>query len=309
MKFLYNQYHQLSKRYSYLKIIDLIRQQWLSIPREIALELTNDCNLKCAKCPTYETNRSRGIFPQEVFEKLMNDIQKAPRGKTNLTFTGAGEPSLHPGIISYVQRAKLEPKISEVKLITNALDLSPDLIDGLVLAKINSINVSLDTVDPANYLKINRVDGLERVIKNIDYLAAHKGSTKIHLKVTLYKEDPKFISQIKEKFTNKFDSIRFTGLHNWLGLRGKQTSTEERGVCHYPFYQAQILWDGQITLCCHDCMEGKINMGNINDLSLSDYWRSGLMIKQRWAQIKGDLDQWPVCKSCDAYKYDYERKL
>lgn len=302
-------YHFLLKKCSYFKLLDIIRQQWLSLPREIALELTNDCNLRCAKCPTYETNRKRGNFSSEVFEKLLADIKNAPRGKTILTFTGAGEPSLHPEIINYVKRAKLEKKIIEVKLITNALDLTPQLIDGLISAKIDSINVSLDTVDPKNYLKINRVDGLERVLKNIDYLAANRGLTKIHLKVTLYRDDAKFISEIKNKFSEKFDSIRFTGLHNWLGLRGKQSNADGRGVCHYPFYQAQILWDGQITLCCHDCMEGRINMGNIKEIGLSDYWRSKEMIKHRWAQINGSLDSYEVCKTCDAFKYDYEREL
>ena len=296
-------------RFRSIGYLYLLHQYILRLPREVSVELTNNCNLKCAKCPTYETGRVRGFLDFNVYQKLLKDIDAAPWGSTNIVFTGSGEATLHEDFIKYVRMAKAAKRVKAVRVVTNALDLTADLVNGLVAAKVDSLNVSLDTLNREMYLKYNRVDGLDRVIDNIEYLVASHGEMKINLKVTLYKNDQVLIDEIKKRFEDRFDTIRFSGLHNWLGLRGKQKNFDKKPRCNYPFYQIQVLWDGQITLCCHDCMEGKINMGNIKNVMIGKYWLSRGVTKSRLDQISGNVQDWSVCVDCDAYLYDFEKKL
>jgi hypothetical protein len=128
------------------------------------------------------------------------------------------------------------------------------------------------------------------------------------LKVTLYKDAPQQVQEMKEKFGAKFAGIRFSNLTNWLGLRGTQKKVPKPGPCIYPFYQMQILWDGQITLCCHDSMEGFINMGNAKDQAVMDYWFGEKMQEVRSAHIRGDLTKLPVCDKCDVHLYEFSQE-
>lgn len=290
--------------------------QWLlvkfqRIPKDVSVELTNDCNLRCAKCPTYEADRGKGFMSPELFYKILNDIKESG-GKTVLTFTGGGEATLNPKLLEFTVAAKKVKNIRAVRLITNGLGLNEDLIRGLIAAGIDEISVSLDTTEREVYKKINQVDGFDQVIRNINALdEARRGvKLKTQMKVTLYKNDMEEVGKMKNMFGSKFDTVRFTGMHKWLGLRGKQQAVKPTEPCPYPFFQTQILWNGQITLCCNDSMEGYINMGSINDFTLSDYWRKNEKLRAvRLAHIKGDLKTLPVCESCDIHMYVRDKKL
>ncbi len=283
---------------------------YYGLPRQICIEVTNDCNLKCAKCPTYDAKRGRGYMSMEIYEKIMADIAKA-RGKTDISFTGGGEPTICEHLPKFIEIARKNRNVDKIRLVTNALDLTPMMTDAIIAAGLDEMNVSLDTTDAKVYAQINRVDGYDRVVANVDYLSqeARAKGVPINLKVTLYKDVPDQIAKMKASFESKFNSIRFTNMHNWLGLRGKQKEVKKPGPCIYPFYQVQILWDGQLTLCCQDSMEGFINMGNIKDIDLMEYWLGSTMQNTRDAHIKDDLKAFPVCETCDAHTYAFDKEI
>ena len=70
------------------------RAEQSDLPNSVSIELTNECNLKCLKCPTYEANRSRGMMSQDLYQKILHDIQGAT-SKTQLSLSGGGEVILH----------------------------------------------------------------------------------------------------------------------------------------------------------------------------------------------------------------------
>ena len=87
----------------------VLRERWRKaraeqsdLPNSVSIELTNECNLKCLKCPTYEANRSRGMMSQDLYQKILDDIQGAT-SETELALSGGGEAILHKEFVDFVQ--------------------------------------------------------------------------------------------------------------------------------------------------------------------------------------------------------------
>jgi MoaA/NifB/PqqE/SkfB family radical SAM enzyme len=72
-----------------------------------------------------------------------------------------------------------------------------------------------------------------------------------------------------------------------------------------PWEMIQILWNGQITLCCFDSMEGFFNMGNVRDVNVSDYWRYDKGLSRiRKMHLAGDFSDIKVCGNCNEDQYE-----
>ena len=68
---------------------------------KIYLEITNVCNLDCSFC--HKTSREKKLMTGEEFERLTDRL----RGKTKyLYFHLMGEPTLHPSLPEFIDRAK-----------------------------------------------------------------------------------------------------------------------------------------------------------------------------------------------------------
>lgn len=292
-------------------LVDFVRERRLlaftrralrsPLPQKIIIELTNTCNLRCAKCPTYEANRARGEMTPELFEKIMQDIARA-KAPTKLEFCGGGEDLLHPNFVDFIRLARSIPNIRSIGFTSNGLGLEPSLSARVLEAGVTNLKVSMDTTDPATYFKLNRVNGYEQAVGNIKEFCRLKrdGQYKcqVTLKVSLYKQDDALAARLRELWACEVDTIRITGLHNWLGLRGKFNGMRTQ-PCDLVWSQVQILWNGQVTLCCMDSMEGFYNMGNMQEMSLSDYWTHNPGLAEvRAAHLRRDFSGLKVCASC-----------
>lgn len=277
------------------------------LPDSVIVELTNVCNLKCAKCPTYEASRGRGMMELATFQKLMADIASS-RSRTSISLNGGGEAILHPQVVEFVRMARAVKNVESISLTTNSLALEPRLSEQLLAAGIDKLKLSLDFIDAATYAAVNRVDGYETVIRNIKELCrikkTHGYPCKITLKVTRYKKDDELLHRIRVLWSEHVDYIKVTGLHNWAGLRGKRRTPSRTSACEYLWEEVQVLWDGQITLCCWDSMEGFYDMGNVRTVSLSRYWKHDPRLQQiRAAHRRLDFSQLELCATCNADTY------
>jgi MoaA/NifB/PqqE/SkfB family radical SAM enzyme len=135
------------------------------LPELVAVELTNECNLRCAKCPTYEAKRAKGLMSKDLYLKIIRDIERAG-DPVSLGLSGAGESLLHPDLVEFIEVARRVKNIYQVGFATNGLNLVPELSQGLLDAGIQRLKASLDFTDRDSYRKINKVDGYEQVVRN-----------------------------------------------------------------------------------------------------------------------------------------------
>lgn len=105
--------------------------------KQIRIEITNNCNLRCRYCIRGDFKKSKYI-DKKVIKKLISNVEKL--GATRIVFSG-GEPLLHPDIFELIKYGKL-PKI----IMTNGVLLDGDMISKINCCKknIEFLKISLD---------------------------------------------------------------------------------------------------------------------------------------------------------------------
>ena len=119
------------------------------------LSVTDRCNLRCRYCMPMEGVPPAAHADILRYEELLRVAQAVvPLGIDRFKVTG-GEPLVRRGIVDFIRALKALPGVRQVTLTTNGL-LLPSLLDGLLDAGLDAVNISLDTRDNAQYQAITR---------------------------------------------------------------------------------------------------------------------------------------------------------
>ena len=135
------------------------------------ISVIDSCNLNCYYCNPCKNNEHCHAINMLSVKKVLCIVRVAIRlGITHFRLTG-GEPLLHPKLDEMVSQIKKLPGVSSVSLTTNAVLLA-QRTKRLKEAGIDSINVSLDTIDASEYECITQKpllkdveDGIEAAIE------------------------------------------------------------------------------------------------------------------------------------------------
>lgn len=134
------------------------------LPREIQIEVTGACNLRCRMCLVRyrpPLPRTAGSMSFETFRRVAAAL---PRLST-VTLQGLGEPLLAPDLLSMVEYAA--SRGLRVGFNTNATLLSRDVAERLVDAPLAWLCVSLDGATAATYESIRDGASFDRVERNV----------------------------------------------------------------------------------------------------------------------------------------------
>ncbi|NTU57734.1 MAG: GTP 3',8-cyclase MoaA [Chlorobiaceae bacterium] len=135
----------------------------------VRIAVTSACNLRCAYCLREDNEDQQRIGNRLNTGQIESIIALlAEMGIRKIRFTG-GEPLLRRDIVKLVRFAKQTPGIEDVKLTTNGVLLDRHLKE-LIDARLDGINLSLDTLDPGRFMEIARRDHFTRVRKALDTL-------------------------------------------------------------------------------------------------------------------------------------------
>jgi len=139
---------------------------------DLRVSLTDRCNLRCAYCMPAEgldwLPKPELLTDDELVRLLGLAVTRL--GITDVRFTG-GEPLLRRGLPGIVERvAAMQPR-PEMSLTTNGIGLDR-LAGPLRVAGLNRINVSLDTVSAATFVKLAKRDRLADVLAGLAAAAA-----------------------------------------------------------------------------------------------------------------------------------------
>lgn len=131
------------------------------------ISITDRCNLRCGYCMP-----ECGVpsVPHDMilrFDEIVRLVKIfCSMGIKNVKITG-GEPLVRKGAVGLIKDIKAIDGIEKVSMTTNGILLSKNL-NALAEAGIDSINISLDTLNRQKYLNITGFDGLNTVLKAID---------------------------------------------------------------------------------------------------------------------------------------------
>ena len=138
---------------------------------DLRISLTDKCNLRCTYCMPAEglawLTRVERLHDDEILHlaRVFVDL-----GVTSVRLTG-GEPLVHPTLVEVIGRlAALQPR-PEISLTTNGISLAEKAAD-LVVAGLDRINVSVDTLDRDRFISLTRRDRLDDVLAGVAAAAA-----------------------------------------------------------------------------------------------------------------------------------------
>ena len=131
------------------------------------ISVIDSCNLNCYYCNPCDNNEHCHALNILSVKEVLCIVRAATRlGIKHFRLTG-GEPLLHPQLDEMVLQIKKIPGVSSVSLTTNAVLLAQHA-KWLKEAGIDSINVSLDTIDASEYERITKKPLLEEVKHGIN---------------------------------------------------------------------------------------------------------------------------------------------
>ncbi|MDO5563091.1 MAG: GTP 3',8-cyclase MoaA [Synergistaceae bacterium] len=147
------------------------------------ISVTDRCNFRCAYCMPTEGIQCLAhddIMRYEEILFLARNLHELGVGKIRVT---GGEPLVRKGLTDFIRELRNMLPDIKITLTTNA-SLLKQHIRPLADAGINSLNISLDTLDPQKFGKITRLGELQPVLDSID-AAAVSGIDEIKLNTVL----------------------------------------------------------------------------------------------------------------------------
>ena len=146
----------------------------------LRISLTDRCNFRCIYCMPEEGVQS--LAHEDILR--IEEIEEAVRvaagmGIRSIRLTG-GEPLVRLGVVDLVRAIAHTPGIENVSMTTNGV-LLPKMAADLKEAGLSRVNISLDTLDPAQFRQITRRGELQQTLDGIDAaLAAGFNPVKIN---------------------------------------------------------------------------------------------------------------------------------
>lgn len=171
----------------------------------LRISLTERCNLRCFYCMPEEgvPLRDKKEF-MSTEELLLIAKQFVDLGVKKIRLTG-GEPTIKKDFSNIIRELGKLPV--ELALTTNAVMIDK-YIDDLKSAKINSINVSLDSLKEERFNTISRRNYFTKIKENIDLLIEHNFKVKVNIVLIKGVNDDEIIDFVKwSQITNI--AIRF----------------------------------------------------------------------------------------------------
>lgn len=183
------------------------------------LAVTDRCNLRCYYCMPEEginyVPRKELMTYEEMF-RIVSVFGK--QGISKIRITG-GEPFLRKDMMSFLESIATIPEIKTINITSNGT-LLIDKIDRLKRIGINTINLSLDTLDRERFFKITRRDDFPKVMDCMNALLSQGFTVKINM-VVLAGQNVEDIIPMVELAKDKNVSVRFIEEMPFNGTEGK----------------------------------------------------------------------------------------
>lgn len=133
----------------------------------LRLSITDRCNLRCTYCMPADGVRKCSHTDVLSYEELHRIAMSAVDiGVEKIRITG-GEPLVRKGVVGFLAGLRQIPGLKKLVLTTNGV-LLEKMAEELKLAGVESINVSLDSMQPEVFRRITRVGNLDRVMAGIE---------------------------------------------------------------------------------------------------------------------------------------------
>lgn len=314
-----------NKVLSHIDRLDAIKNGETPAPINLEIDLSNRCSLGCEWCHfaythtkgplankvDSPTNRIPGgdLMDYEMAKLVI--VEAKETGVRSITWTGGGEPTLHPrfdDIVLFAHQHGIDQG-----LYTHGGHINKDR--AVLLKKVMKwVYVSLDECTPEAYKKSKGVDGWERAVNGIECLA--DGDATIGMGFLLHKNNyHQLKDMIKLQWLTDADYVQFRPTVQyeqenqaspsentaWLDDCIKELKKVQDipnvladierfeyyrhwngrsyDTCYWTQLQSVITPDGSVWTCVNKREHSGEKIGNLNDESFWDIWQRSHAVK------------------------------
>ncbi len=150
-----------------------MRDQFQRKIEYLRISVTDCCNLRCRYCMPVHGVQKLAHADILSYEEILRDVRAlAGHGIRKVRLTG-GEPLVRRDIVTLVHGLKNIPGIETVALTTNGVLLG-EMLDDLLDAGLDAVNLSLDTLDGGKFLSITRRPLFGSVLASLERLSEER---------------------------------------------------------------------------------------------------------------------------------------
>jgi len=151
----------------------------------LRVSVTDHCNYRCFYCRPEDGSDVSGSHEFLNFEEMTRLIRLFTELGINKVRLTGGEPLVRSKLVELVARLQQLPGLDDISLSTNG-HLLGRFAGPLRAAGVSRVNISLDSIDPDNFLRITRNGDLDKVTQGID-AAITAGLSPIKLNMVVMK--------------------------------------------------------------------------------------------------------------------------
>ena len=281
----------------------------LVYPKEIILEVTNRCNLRCRFCHFHGEKairrRELGFMDKKIWKKVLDEIGGWKQPCSILTH-GAGEPLLYPDLKELLNEAS-KIKHLATGFMTNGMLLTEDMAKLLVDLQINSIAFSIDGVNPSTHDYFRRNADLKLIEKNVETLIDLKEQTGSDLPLLFFNMVgyPEILDQTDDyvaKWLPYAESVMISTFRP-VGSRKlwDNSTTHTFKKCPLLYNQVVISINGDMGLCCED-INLDVPLGNVMESDIISIFNKSKNIKKyRKAHERKKISNLKLCSDCHVW--------
>lgn len=274
-------------------------------PHQLALDITNNCNLRCLHCFNYSGENI--VIKNELTDSEVIDFIKSlvPLQLINLCFCG-GEPLLRKDLLLRSAEILTSNNITHVSFVTNGILLTKELAKDLKKSGVNRIQVSLDGYCAEHHDRLrNKAGVFEKAIEALKIIEENKFEMSVAFTPTSFNidgftEEYHLLEKISSRIKLRVQPLMLLGRASENLKEIQPTEMQYRGLVR----QINLLKSGPIniewgdpidhlirfsskTLPVNQCSvraNGDITVspyiplviGNIRKHSFTEYWNYGL---------------------------------
>jgi radical SAM protein with 4Fe4S-binding SPASM domain len=287
--------------------------------KEINIEFSSQCNLRCQFC-SLDHNKPKHLITPEIMEKFLIGFIKDKRYSSvkRINLYNGGEVLLHPKRIEMLTILKKYKELArqhnthfpEIHMLTNVMLLREKLAKEIIeLDVIDLLGVSFDGGTPEAFEEM-RTNAKWNIfydnVKAFDRIRKEKRSAVKMSAISCIPSDKsrslKWMHPQFQEIYKLLDWYELRRLHNWAGdIEDFKVPEKKHKIgCSLLMEQLVLLPNGDVTICCND-LNSKSIIGNITKTDLMDIYKCEERVRFLKLHLQGNKDQIPLCKNCETF--------
>jgi sulfatase maturation enzyme AslB (radical SAM superfamily) len=288
------------KSFTYLEEISATLKN-IPFPTRFAVEVTAECNLKCAMCHHPNMVRPKGRMPFELWKKCADQIAEISP-TTQCWFSFCGEPLLEPEHLIKMIKYGKSVGLKSLNINTNGMLLIPEWAEPIIDSGVDLVVIGIDGFSAEVFEKIRIEAKRDVVYSNVEYLLEAKKKRgygpEVQVQFIEMDENKHELDTFKKYWLQRGATIKARRMLSWGGKFDTQLCVPEdnRIPCPWACTMMHVFWDGRVPRCPGDT-EGQEGSGNAWDEPLFDLWAKLGVYRDMHLQYR--FDELPErCQKC-----------